>query len=203
MKKIVICIIGVALVLFVIISLINIKDGSTNKKGEAEKPKTVDTIPKYEYHLYSNKSEAYKDKFQELSKALTKETVDDKEYAKILSELFVIDLFDLNSKVSNTDIGGADLFYPKTRNDFVKTEEDGMYKYVESNVYGGRKQSLPVVKSAIATIESFNYTGNVTTDPNAYKAVVDITYEKDLEYPTKVYLTLVHSDNKLYVINLK
>ena len=148
-------------------------------------------------------NDAYKDKFQELSKELTKEEVDEKEYARILSELFVIDLFDLNSKVSNTDIGGIDLFYPSTRGDFAKTEESGMYKYIESNVYGGRKQTLPVVTSAVATVEATKYEGKITTDENAYKATVDITYKKDLEYPTKVYLTLVHSDNKLFVINIK
>ena len=203
MKKVVIIVICVILALFILIGLITNKDSSKDKKGEAKKPTTVDSIPKYEYHLYSNKSEAYKNKFQELSKCLAKEVVDEDEYAKILSELFVIDLFDLNSKVSNTDIGGADLFYPKTRNDFVKTEEDKMYKYIESDVYGGRKQSLPVVKSAVATVEKTSYNGKVTTDENAYKATVDITYEKDLEYPTKVYLTLVHNENKLYVINIK
>ena len=203
MKKVVIIIICAFVAILLLVGLLSNKGSSKDKKGNAKEPTTVDSIPKYEYHLYSNKSEAYKSKFQELSKALTKEVVDEEEYAKILSELFVIDLFDLNSKVSNTDIGGVDLFYPKTRGDFVKTEEDGMYKYIESNVYGGRKQSLPVVKSAISTIEKTAYTGKVTNDENAYKATVDITYERDLEYPTKVYLTLVHVDNKLYVINIK
>ena len=202
MKRSLLIVIVVLLSIIILFAFINSNKGGTQKEEE-KKPVTVDSIEKYDYHLYSNKSDAYKDKFQELSKELTKEEVDEKEYARILSELFVIDLFDLNSKVSNTDIGGIDLFYPSTRIDFAKTEESGMYKYIESNVYGGRKQTLPVVTSAVATVESTKYEGKITTDENAYKATVDITYKKDLEYPTKVYLTLVHSDNKLFVINIK
>ena len=202
MKRSLLIVIVVLLSIIILFAFINSNKGGIQKEEE-KKPVTVDSIEKYDYHLYSNKSDAYKDKFQELSKELTKEEVDEKEYARILSELFVIDLFDLNSKVSNTDIGGIDLFYPSTRGDFAKTEESGMYKYIESNVYGGRKQTLPVVTSAVATVETTKYEGKITTDENAYKATVDITYKKDLEYPTKVYLTLVHSDNKLFVINIK
>jgi hypothetical protein len=202
--KRVILIIGIALIVVLLgFTLINNNSSNSDKKESAKEAKRVDSIEKYGYHLYDNQSSYYKDKFQELSKCLNKEEVDEEEYAKLLSELFVIDLFDLNSKVSNTDVGGRELFYKDTRDAFVKTMEDNMYKGIESNVYGNRKQELPVVTGAVATVEKTAYTGKVTNDENAYKATVDITYKKDLEYPTKVYLTLVHSEDKLFIINIK
>ena len=204
MKKVIIAIVGVVLVVVLSLILFNGKNNDPKKeKEEVEESKQVDNIDKYGYVLFENKSKAYKEKFNTLKEVLNEEEVDDKKYAKVVAELFVIDFYDLNSKVSNTDIGGLDFIHKDAKEDFIKTSQDTVYKYVESNVYGGRKQELPVVESAEATVTETNYQGKKVQDENAYTAEVDITYKKDLKYPTKVNLTIVHDSNKLYVVVIK
>ncbi len=199
MKKIVFLIIGVLLIVISSVILLNRKDGS-KPKDSPKKSIKVDIIEKYGYKLFDDKSDVYAEKFEELKKVLKEEVVDEEAYAKLLAELFVIDFYDLNSKVSNTDIGGLDYVHPKAKDAFLKTAIDGMYKFVESNVYGGRKQELPVVSDAKAEVTTFDYKGTTLQDEKAYKAVVDISYKKDLKYPTKVTVTLVHESNKLFVV---
>ena len=202
MKKIIVLIIGI--ILIVVSSVMVLNGRNTNaKKEDTKENKKVDNIEKYGYKLFDNKSKAYKEKFKDLKKVLNEEEIDYKEYAKVIAELFTIDFYDLNSKVSNTDVGGLDFVYQSARKDFAKTAENGIYKFVESNVYGGRKQVLPVVKEASATVTEAKYEGKTVQDENGYTADVEITYEKDLGYPTKVNLTIVHSNDKLYVVVVK
>ena len=202
MKKVIVLIIGI--ILIVVSSVMVLNGRNTNaKKEDTKENKKVDNIEKYGYTLFDNKSKAYKEKFKDLKKVLNEEEIDYKEYAKVIAELFTIDFYDLNSKVSNTDIGGLDFVHPDAKDTFSKTATDSMYKYVETNVYGNRKQELPAVKDAKATITDHRVAFEKAKDEKGYSAVVDITYEKDLGYPTKVTLSLVHVDNKLYVVEVK
>ncbi len=202
MKKIIILILGIILIVVSSIMVINSRNTNADKENTKEN-KRVDNIEKYGYTLYENKSKVYKEKFKDLKKVLNEEEIDYKEYAKVVAELFAIDFYDLNSKVSNTDVGGLDFVYKSARKDFAKTAENGIYKYIESNVYGGRKQVLPVVKEAKATITEAKYEGKTVQDENGYTADVEITYDKDLGYPPKVNLTIVHSNDKLYIVVVK
>lgn len=204
MKKAIIAIVGIIVIVVVGLLIFNRKSNDPKKeKEDVKETKQVDNIDKYGYTLFDNKSKAYKEKFSELKEVLNEEEIDDKKYAKVVAELFTIDFYDLNSKVSNTDIGGLEFIHKDAKDDFVKTSEDTIYKYIKSNVYGGRKQELPVVTSAEATITETNYQGKKVQDENAYIAEVDITYKKDLKYPTKVSLTIVHDEKKLYVVVIK
>ena len=203
MKKIIIGLVGAIAVVVIAIVAINVL---TNKKIEepvVEEAKQVDNIDKYGYVLFDNKSKLYHEKFKELKDVLNAETYDDKAYAKIVAEMFAIDFYDLDSKVSNTDIGGLDFIHPAAKENFQKTATDTMYKYVETNVYGARNQELPIVSEAVATITEAPYAGNTVTDANGYIAEVTLAYSKDLGYPTKVTLSIVHLDNKLYVVIVK
>ena len=79
-----------------------------------------------------------------------------------------------------------------------------MYKYVESNLYGERKQELPVVTNVEVTdLRSASYDYLDSTDEHAYFIDVEITYEKDLGHHTSYILTLVHRENKLEIVKLE
>jgi uncharacterized protein YxeA len=203
MKKIIIAVVGVIVVVVTAILLLNMRNNGKPKEQVVEQAKQVDNIDKYGYVLFDNKSKLYHEKFKELKDVLNAKEFDDKAYAKVAAEMFAIDFYDLNTKVSNTDIGGLAFVHPDAITDFSKTATDSMYKYVETNVYGNRKQELPSVKEAKATITDHRVALEKAKDEKGYQAVVDITYEKDLGYPTKVTLSLVHVDSKLYVVEVK
>lgn len=203
LRTIAIILIVAALCLFVAAYFaLNKKD---NKKPVKE-VKTVDNIQtkEFDYVLYDSKSDLYKEYFGKLKEELLKDEVNDEEYAKIISQLFTIDFYSLNDKKTSTDIGGLDFIYEDMKENFTIKAVDTIYKYVESNVYGERKQTLPkVTGSEIKTITKKNININGATDPNGYVAVVTINYEKDLGYPKEVMLTLVHKENKLYIVEVK
>lgn len=203
MKKLIIALIGVVVIVVAAIFLLNLRNNNKPKEKVVEQAKQVDNIDKFGYVLFDNKSKLYHEKFKELKDVLNAKEFDDKAYAKVAAEMFAIDFYDLNSKVSNTDIGGLDFVHPDAKETFSKTATDSMYKYVETNVYGNRKQELPAVKDAKSTITDHRVAFEKVKDEKGYSAVVDITYEKDLGYPTKVTLSLVHVDNKLYVVEVK
>ena len=128
MKRVIVLIIGI--ILIVVSSVMVLNGRNTNaKKEDTKENKKVDNIEKYGYTLFDNKSKAYKEKFKDLKKVLNEEEIDYKEYAKVIAELFTIDFYDLNSKVSNTDVGGLDFVYQSARKDFAKTAENGIYKF--------------------------------------------------------------------------
>ena len=203
MKKVIFGILGVVLAALIIVLVISVMNNKKPTETVVEEAKQVDNIDKYGYILFDNKSKLYHDKFKELKEILNEETLDETKYAKIVAEMFAADFYDLDSKVSNTDIGGLDFVHPDAKEDFSKTATDTMYKYVETNVYGARKQELPVVKDVVATVTTTPYAGQKVSDEKAYSAEVSLEYEKDMGYPTKVTLSIVHVDNKLYVVNVK
>ena len=61
--------------------------------------------------------------------------------------MFIVDFYSLSDKTAKTDVGGVDIVYPDILNNFLENAEDTFYKYVESNVYNNRKQSLPTVNT--------------------------------------------------------
>ena len=176
-------------IILLLISIISFVAGyitlkNKDKKKPVEEVKTVDNIKtkEFDYVLYDNKSDLYKDYFGKLKDELTKEEINEEEYAKLVSELFVIDFYSLIDKKTNTDIG----------------------EYVESNVYGDRTQTLPKVTEVSTTsIIKKNVTIKDLQDPNGYVATISIKYDKDLKYPTSTTITLVHKDKKLYIVEVK
>ena len=94
--------------------------------------------------------------------------------------------------------------YEQYREDFEKGAKAGLYKYVESNVYGDRKQNLPIVKEITqANVETKSFQYNNTADSNAYYLTMNINYTKDLGYPTTVELVLIHNNDRLEVAKLE
>ena len=176
-------------------------------KEEVEETKVLKTIDKYGYTLKDNKSDRYKKLFGELSDILSEDKVDEEEYVRKITEMFIYDFYSLNDKVSKTDVGGVDFVYKEVLDNFLVNAEDTYYKYVESNIYNNRKQKLPKVSDV--TIESveqqpFAIEGGATDD-KAYYVKVNWKYsDSSFEtYQTGAELVFIHNDIRLDLVELQ
>lgn len=184
-----------SIIIFILLKKDNNTDDPVNKPVEI-----VDKMENYDYHLDENATEYYKTLYNELKEVLNKEEVNEEEYAKIVSKLFVADLFTLDNKLTSSDIGGLQFVYTDFKEDFINIAKTTLYSNVESNIYDDRNQELPIVSDVqIDNIEtsSFNYQNN---KHDSYKVTVSITYQKDLGYPSKYKLTLIKNDKHLQVV---
>ena len=199
-KKILLIIIVLALLIYLGIFIIKKK----KQPVQAQEVEVIDTIDDFGYELNDNETKYYNDLFNKLKDILKEEEYDEQEYATIIAKLFLTDFYDLDNKVMKSDIGGTQFVYENYREDFEKGAKDGIYKYVESNVYGDRKQSLPIVKEITQeNVENKIFKYNNTSDTNAYYLTMNIEYSKDLGYPTKVEIVLIHNNNRLEVAKLE
>lgn len=168
--------------------------------------KVLNTIKDYDYVLKDNKSKKYQSLFKDLVKILDEKEVDYEKYASKLAEMFIVDFYSLDDKTAKTDVGGVDIVHPTALNNFLENAENTYYKYVESNIYNNRKQSLPEVNTVtIDSVEQTHYTYGDTTDEEAYLVKVnwDYTDEEFSEYQKEASLIFVHVDKKLYLVELK
>lgn len=162
--------------------------------------KKLDSIELYGYTLSKNDTEIYKTYFKELSKVLNEKTIDYIEYAKLISKLFVIDLYTLDNKLASTDIGGLEFLHKDLKDNFKENMGSTLYNFVESNIDGKRTQELPIVKDVnVSDVFETKYTYN-KTEYDAYIVSTDITYEKDLGYPKSMKLTIIKDNNILYIV---
>lgn len=172
-----------------------LKNNNTN-----DNIKVVDSIEKYGYNLDDRDSALMKSKYEELKKVLNSDEIDFEEYAKILAELFIIDLFTLNNKINKYDVGSAEYVYPDSIENFKLNVEDTIYKHMENNSDGKRKQDLPEVSGS--NITAIN-TGEFLIDDENYDSfIVELNwdYANDLGYDDNATITLINLDNKLYVV---
>ena len=130
--------------IILIICIINIISSLNNSKKISTE--TIDTIEKYNYNLKQNESAYYKKLFKDLKNELKKEKVDEENYASIVSKMFLTDFLSLDNAINKNDIGGTDFVYEDYRETFIKKSKDTIYLYIENNIYGDRKQELPLVK---------------------------------------------------------
>lgn len=177
---------------------------SVLKNDGANKVVILDTIKNYNYTLDENDSAYFKKEFKKLKKVLEKKNIDEKKYAEQVSKLFVIDFFSLKNAINKNDVGGKQFVYTDYQESFVKFAKDGIYKYVENNIYGDRKQDLPSVK--LVTVDEIKQEAatfkNDITDSNAYIVELTVNYDKNLEYQKKVTLVLIHNDKKLEIAKM-
>lgn len=175
-------------------------------KVEVKEVKIVDNIKNYGYSVTENNTEYYKKLFGELKEILKQDEVNEEEYAKKIAQLFVADFYDLNSKQSKNDVGGTQFVYASYKETFLKfaTDSNGIYYYVQSNLYEDRKQTLPIVTEVTVTSAnkvSYNY--NTLRDEEAYRVTLGVNYKTNLGYPKVVTVTLVHNEDKLEVVEMK
>lgn len=173
-----------------------------NKDEEKSVIKVERTIPGYEYTLEENEIEIYKDTFKKLESILDEEEIDKEEYAKCISELFIIDFYTLDNKLSKNDIGGVQFVYPSIKDNFVEKARSTFYKYLE--VKEGRTQSLPVVSEITSVLAEKTLFKVKDTKENkeAYKVSISWEYEENLDYEKEADLYVVEESNKLYIIEM-
>ena len=184
-----------------------VKNTLKKPKQEVIETQVVDKLDEYGYYLTDHNTEYYKKKYNELKELLDSDKVDEEKYANLVAELFVIDFYDLNSKLSKKDVGGVQFVAKDYQENFVKTasnDPEGMYYYVKSDLYGNRNQELPEIEKVEVlktTKEAFKF--EKLNDSNAYKVVLTVNYKKDLGYPKTVTLILVHTGKKLEIVEVK
>ena len=204
-KRINIIIIGVVVLIIAVVGFLAYKRFFDNN-ATPTKAKVVDKISDYGYELEEDSTKEYKKLFEELRNLLAKEKFDEEEYASLVARLLVLDFYNLDNKISKNDIGGVQFIRSDQQKNFILEASETVYKYIEHNVYGNRKQELPVVKHVeVKDVTETTYKYEDIDDEKAYKVNVLVTYEKDLGYPTEVTVVLVHAkdnDKKLEVIKM-
>ena len=171
-----------------------------NKSTPAEPVKVVDSIDNFDYTLDDRDTELMKNTYNELKSVLSSEEIDYERYAQLLAELFVIDLFTMDNKVNRYDVGSTEYVYPSSVDNFKTNVEDTIYKTMENNSNGKRRQELPEVsKIDSSDVEISTFTMG-EEDIDSYVVKLTWSYEKNLGYDTDATLTLIESDEKLYVV---
>lgn len=192
------------IIVFIILGITLIGKGLGKKKTKkVEEKKIIENINEFGYSLEENEGEYYNEQFNELKSILNSDTIDEEKYASTIAKLFIIDFFTLDNKISKADIGGVQFVYNDYRNDFEKYAKDSIYKSVKNNIYGDRKQDLPIVKNVeINNITNDNYYYLDKEDDNAFFITAKIEYITDLGYQTNVDLVIIHSGQKLEIVKM-
>lgn len=200
-KKVVVLIVLIIIALFSITGLVLYNTFFSKSDNSV---KVVDEIPGYGYTLQDDQPKIYKELFKELAEVLSKDSVDEDEYAKLISQMAVIDFYNLDNKVSKNDVGGVQFIRAKNIDNFVLEASETVYKYIEHDIYGNRNQTLPeVTSSSVKDIKQEAYSYKDIKDDKAYTVTVNIEYKKDLDYPTEVIVKLLHTDKKLEIYEMK
>ena len=154
----------------------------------------------FEYILYESHPELYKNEFKVLKDNLESEEIDYQEYAKSISKMFIIDLYNLDNKKNMYDVGGVVFVYPDARENYKFNVTNTLYKYMKDNSDGKRNQKLPEVKSVnLIRCEDTKYTiGEEEFD--GYKINIDIEYNEDLGYDKNAEIIIIKQDKYLYIV---
>ena len=187
-------IVGVILILFLGFRVYKdfFNNNTVNKK--------LVSLDLYGYTLSKNDTDVYKDAFNELKDVLNEENINYEEYAKLISKLFIIDVFTLDNKLASTDIGGLEFLHKDIKENFRENMGSSLYKNVLSNIDGKRNQELPIVsKVNVDNVFKTKYTYN-EKEYDAYLVTLSWEYEKDLGYQNSIKLTIINDNNILYIV---
>ena len=164
----------------------------------------TNTIDEYGYTLEDRDTELFKEKFEELKTLLQTTDSSEETYRTLVSELFIIDFFTIQNKISRYDIGGLEYVYSGALESFKSVAEDTIYKTVENNLDDTRKQDLPVVTSIEVTeMSETTFTMPDETEVNGYRVALAWEYEENLGYDTSGVLILIPDGNKMSVVFYK
>lgn len=197
--------VGIILCLILLIYFIggivyNIIGNKSDTNNKNSKVNNSVQIKGFEYLCDEDDTELFKTEFKKLKKNLESSNINYTEYALSISKMFIIDLYTLDNKNNMYDVGGVQFVYPAARDNYKLNVENTLYKYMEDNSDGKRKQKLPEVSSVeVTSNENYEYTiGEESYE--AYKINLDISYVEDLEYDKNAELILVRVDKYLYVV---
>ena len=166
----------------------------------AEPVKVVDSIDNFDYTLDDRDTELMKNTYNELKTVLSSDEIDYEKYAEILSKLFVIDLFTMDNKVNRYDVGSTEYVYPDSVDNFKTNVEDTIYKSMENNSDGKRRQDLPEVSSIDNTsVETSTFTIG-EEEHESFVVNINWSYVSDLGYDDNAIIILIELNEKLYVV---
>ena len=186
-----------------VILIVGIKiyyDFFKNDESSVQTRENLDTLELYGYTLDDEDTELYKTYFNELKEVLNEEDIDEEKYASLLVQLFVVDVYNLDNKLTSTDIGGLEFIHTDMAENFKINLGDTMYNTIESNLYGDRSQVLPVVINVVInSVEEYDYDYN---DKSYSGYLVDTSweYEEDLGYENQASFVLIDDNNKLNIV---
>lgn len=202
-KRLLLIIIFVIIIAIVVgIVLVISKNKNKNKEEEEITAVVLNSIDEFNITLDDLDSELYKKEYETLKDNLQSEKINYEEYAKSISKMFVIDLYSLKTKLNKFDVGGVQFVYPSIVENYKLNVEDTIYKYMEDNSKGKRKQSLPMVKSvSVTSIKENKYKINAEDKTyDGYKVKLSWEYEKNLGYDDEAELILIKVDKMLYIV---
>lgn len=194
----VILIIIIILIVLLAASLVAVK--LLSKSDNKDAVKVVDSIDEFGYTLDDRDTKLMKNTYNELKNVLISDEINYEEYAKKLAELFVIDLFTMDNKVNRYDVGSTEYVYPDNVDNFKTNVEDTIYKSMENNSDGKRRQDLPEVSSITnSSVEGSTFLFG-EDEYDSYVVSITWDYVDDLGYDDNATITLIELDNKLYVV---
>lgn len=161
----------------------------------------TNTIEEYGYNLDDRDTALFKEKFEELKTLLNEENYNVEEYISLVSQLFIIDLYTIDNKISRYDVGGLEYVYSGAVSSFQSVIEGSIYKTVENNLDDSRTQELPEV--ATITVDSIKETTFTMPDEsvvNGYGVDLSWTYVEELGYDTSATLILIPDRQKYGVV---
>ena len=118
-KRIIIIFVVIIVLAGIIYYLINNFTGK-----EKNTVRVIDENKEYGYVLEENETNLYKDLFKKLKKVLSKDEIDEKEYAELICKLFVSDFYNLDNKITKNDVGGTQFIHSNAKENFLLKAKD-------------------------------------------------------------------------------
>lgn len=198
--KVTILISIILLVLGIIVYVICSKSSKKEEKIETVIKEELESDT-YKYYINSSASDYEKEVFEELKKVLSKEEINEEEYANTLAKVFISNLFTLNSKNNSSDISSSQYVYDSYQETYKTIIKDTIYSSIELNLNGERTQELPEVSNVevISTGRIKFFLNKEIIDEQAFDIKVNISYVKDLGYPKEYNIVLVENNDLLQV----
>ena len=176
-----------SLILSILVKIIN-KDDDIKKE-----------MPNYGYKLRKNDPKIKEDLFNKLASLLSNNEIEYDLYAEYISELFIIDLYNIESKTNKYDITSADYVYPSAVENFKVNVKDTIYRYLEDKTI--RNSKLPEVKEIeLVSIKEKKYNYN-SISYDGYEVSLKWSYREDLGYDKEGKVGIIKENNKLYIAN--
>ena len=161
----------------------------------------TNSIEEFGYTLDDRDTKIFKEKFEDLKKILAEEEYDVEEYVSLVSQLFVLDLYTIDNKISRYDVGGLEYVYPDAVSSFQSVAENSIYKTIENNLDDTRTQDLPEVSEI--TLDSISETTFIMPDESkvdGYAVKLSWDYVERLGYDNSATLILISSEKKYGVV---
>jgi len=160
-------------------------------------------IEGYPYKLRSDATPLMILLFSDLIDVLEHTDINDEEFAKLIGQLFIVDLFTMTNKQNKYDAGGYLYVYPDHVENFKFNVNDTLYRFLEDNTNGKRKQSLPEVSSIEVTeVEEIEFKSEEKTY-NAFRFIINWKYLEDLGYQDKAEVKVARVDKFYFVVEQK